>query len=112
MNTYRVYVLNTTNALEPIVHVVHVQAEKYGPAWEAARGVLGDTDKGKGKALFNDAECKEKFLLKGEDFVVAKIVDIRPRNVKIDKTALKALLADPKASDADKLAAMAKLLGA
>ena len=112
MNTYRVYVLDVTQALEPKVHIVYIQAEKYGPAWEASRGVLGNTDKGKGKTLFNEAECKTKFTLKGEDFKVSKIVDIRPRNVKVDKTALKALLADPKASDADKLAAMAKLLGA
>ena len=48
----------------------------------------------------------------GEHVKCAKIVDIRPRNVKVDKTALKALLADPKASDADKLKAMAALLGA
>ena len=111
MNTYRAYVLDTTIALEPIVHVVYLRADKYGPAWQGANHALSGGDKA--TDLFTEADCKVLAKIKPGDHVkCAKIDDIRPRNVKVDKTALKALLADPKASDADKLAAMAKLLGA
>ena len=107
MNTYRVYALDTTVALEPTVIIAYVRAEKYGPAWELARAVLAGKVK---PALYADAEAT-KLAAFPKGCVVAKIVDIRPRNVKLDVVALKAVLADPKATDAEKLEAARALVG-
>lgn len=111
MNTYRAYVLDTTIALEPNVLIVYLRADKYGPAWQGANHALNGGDHA--VDLFTAPDCKVLAkIAPGPNVKCVKIDDIRPRNVKIDKTALKALLADPKASDADKLKAMAALLGA
>lgn len=110
MNTYRVYVLNTTVALAPTVHVVYVSTEKYDGAWKTARGVVRADEAYKAKALFLDPELKEKAPAFASDCSVVKIDDIRPRNVKLDKTALQAIIADPKATPDEKLKALTTLL--
>lgn len=108
-NTYRVYVLDTTVAEAPKVHVTFIQAPIYKDAWQGARHALSGG--AKAKPLFSDKECKVKSpLAPNAEYNVAKIDDIRPRNVKLDKAALQELLADPKATAEEKLAAMTKLL--
>lgn len=109
MNTYRVYILNTAQALAPAVTIAYVQAEKYGPAWSGARGALNG--KAGSPKLFLDQECKgPTFGEKGDHVVVAKIDDLKPRNVKLDKKALEAIINDPKAKPEDKVAAMQAML--
>jgi hypothetical protein len=108
MNTYRVYVLDTTDATAPLVHVAFIAADKYGPAWQGARAALNGT-KG-APSLFSDVERSTRFTSHGDAFTVAKIDDIRPRNVKIDKAALAALLTG-EGDAATKIAAMAAALG-
>jgi len=107
MNTYRVYVLSTTNPLAPLVAIAYVQGEKYRDAWMNARGALNG--KVKNAKLFNEPEAKTEVKFE-PDSVVAKIDDIRPRNVKLDKAKLQEILKDPKASAEDKLAAMTAML--
>lgn len=110
MNTYRVYALNTASALEPVVHIAHIRAEKYGPAWEGARAALNGAKDA--PTLFVDPECKVPAKLgHGDHIVCAKVVDLRPRNVKLDKTALQAVLADPASTPEQKLAAVTALVG-
>ena len=112
MNTYRVYALDTSVALEPIVHVVYVRADKYGPAWKGARALLrGETAEGV-KEFFTDAEAKVKANIShGDHLTVAKIDDIKPRNVKLDKKALQAIIDDETKPAEERLAAMKALLG-
>lgn len=110
MNTYRVYVLDTKQADEPKVHVVYVKSEKYDGAWKGARAALAGKENA--AKLFADKEGKEPSKVgHGDHVTVAKIDDIRPRNVKVDKAALQAILNDPKASAEDKLKAMQASLG-
>lgn len=107
MNTYRVYVLDTANALEPVAHVAYVKGDKYGDAWSTARAALnGSREDAK---LYLDVNTKDvaKFP-KGS--VVAKIDDIKPRNKKLDKVALTAIINDPKASPEDKVKALAQMI--
>lgn len=105
MNTYRVYALNTTNATQPTVHVLYIQADKYGPAWQGARAALNGKDKA--PTLFDDPQATTKSKIgHGDHLTVAKIDDIRPRNVKLDKAKLQEIINDPKASADDKLAAL------
>lgn len=109
MNTYRVYVLDTTLAEKPVIHVNYIQADKYGPAWQGARAALNGKEKA--PSLFNDPAATVKSKLgHGDQLTVAKIDDIRPRNVKLDKAKLNEILADPKATAEDKLAAMKAML--
>jgi hypothetical protein len=103
-----VYVLDTSEALTPVTDVCYVQADKYGPAWQIARAALRLEA---GAQLFTDPECKKHYA-PVKDSVVAKIDDIRARNVKLDKKALEAVLANAEASDEEKLAAVKALLGA
>lgn len=110
MNTYRVYVLNTTVALQPAVHVAYVQAPKYGDAWSAKTGARRALIDGTVK-LFADPDCKVPAKVgHGDAYTVAKIEDIKQRNKKLDKAALQAILDDPKASDTDKLKAMKEMI--
>lgn len=110
MNTYRVYVLDTTVALQPKVTVNYVQAPKYGDAWSAKTGARRALIDGQVK-MFDDPECKVQSKIgHGDHFTVAKIEDIKQRNKKLDKVALQEILNDPKASDTDKLAAMKAMI--
>lgn len=114
MNTYRVYVLDTTAELAPVVHICYVRTEKYsgqGGAWDVAGAIVRRDDKAKNLNLYADKECKEEYGDWSGDVKVVKIVDIKPRNVKLDKQALQDLIADPDVSDEDKLKALAGLLG-
>lgn len=112
MNTYRMYALDATNALEPAVHITYLRAEKYANAWSGSRAALDADKAGKAVKLYADPECTVPATIKpGERVTCVRIDDIRPRNVKLDKAALQAILADAKASDADKLEAMKALLG-
>lgn len=111
MNTYRVYLLSTQRPLEPVAVVAFVRGAKYADAWQVARGVARNDEKYAKQALFTDADCTKKLSVPA-DSVVAKIDDIRPRNVKLDRKALEALIADPNTSADDKVAAMKQLLGA
>lgn len=114
MNTYRVYVLNCTVALEPAVLVGYVQAAKYADAWNAKTGARAALIEGVAGApkLYADAECKTPLKHgKGDNWTVAKIADMKARNKKLDKAALQAILDDPKVSDADKLKAMKEMVG-
>lgn len=115
MNTYRVYGLNTAVALSPVVAIAYIQAEKYGDAWRLARAALSNqVPEGATKVpvLYADPECKVvSDIGHGKHVGVAKIDDIRPRNVKLDKTALQSILDDPNASAEDKLAALQAQLG-
>lgn len=106
MNTYRVYVLNTTQELAPVARVAYVRSDKYAGAWQTARAALNGDPKA---IMFNDAAAAEKATFQ-KDCVVAKIVDIKPRNVKLDKAAIQAILADPKAKPEDKLLALQALV--
>ena len=108
MNTYRVYLLDTTVALSPVVHTVYIQAEKYGPAWAQSRAVASRKQEPNTPTFTLDAEGKQPFVIPGRagDVVIAKISDMTVRNVKLDKTALQAILDDPKATADEKLAAM------
>lgn len=112
-NTYRVFVLETGNNNSTVVatHVAYIQAVKYGPAWNGARSLLNDGKPHKenplAKALFSDPECKTDAKLGfGDHLTVAKIVDIKGKNVKLDASALQAILDDPNASPEQKLEAM------
>lgn len=107
MNTYRVYTLNVAAPLAPVVQTVYVRGEKYKDAWEYARATLnGDT--AKTSVMFQDEPCSTKAVfVKGE--TVAKIVELKKRNVKLDKEAIKAILADPNAKAEDKLKALQEL---
>jgi hypothetical protein len=109
MSTYRVYVLDTKSPADPIVHIAFVSADKYGPAWQISRAALNEA-KGS-KALRASADLAEPANLgTGDHLVVAKIDDIKPRNVKVDKAALVATLAGD-ATPEEKLAAMKAALG-
>ena len=112
MNTYRIYVLDTKAALEPVVHVCYIRtADKYKGAWEGGRAALAGKEKA--PTLWSDPECTVPAGVgHGDHVVVAKIVDIKPRNVKLDKTALQAILDDPAVSAEDKLVAMQAMLKA
>lgn len=105
MNTYRVYVLDTTAAEAPVVHTCFVKADKYGPAWQTARAALNGVA---GKVISTDVEGKLPFKRHGDELVVAKIDDIRPRNVKLDKAALQAAMSE--GTPAEQLAKLAALL--
>lgn len=106
MNTYRVYLLSlAAGVLNPQTDVVYLKADKYGPAWQQARALCSKTQVA-GTAEFTvDAEGLVPYEVK-RDTVVAKISDMTVRNVKLDKTALQAILDDANASAEDKLAAM------
>lgn len=110
MNTYRVYVLDTKIATAPVVHVAHIRTDgKYKGAWEGARAACSGKDKA--PLLYSDAACTETATFgHGDDITVAKIVDIKPRNVKLDKTAMQAILNDPEATAEAKLEAMQLML--
>lgn len=109
MRTYRAYILNTVKPLEPEVTIVYLQAEKYGPAWQGTRATLNAEKNG--CKLFLDADCKgEQFKQTGDDVTVVKIVDMKPRNVKLDKQALQDLINDPNASAEAKIEAMQAML--
>lgn len=124
MKSYIGYVLNVTRPEAPAVTRVFLRAAEYDLAWKMGRGAL-DSDKRerpvKDKAgntradhralLFIDAECSKPFPSHGDAFTFVRCDDATPRNVKIDMAALRAVLADNKASDADKLAATKKLAG-
>lgn len=112
MNTYRVYVLDVSTALAPVAHVCYLRADKYGPAWQGARAALNADKAATAPKLFTDPECSQRATIKPGDHVTCvRIDDIRPRNVKLDKKALEALISDPATSDTDKLAAVKALLG-
>lgn len=115
MNTYRVYVLDTTAALAPVVHIAYVRTDKYsgqGGAWDIAGAIVRRDEKAKKLNLYADPGCTEEYGDWAGDVKVVKIVDIRPRNVKLDKKALQELIADPNTPDDEKLKALADLLGA
>lgn len=108
MKTYRGYVLDVTNATQPITHVVYVSSVKYDGAWKAGRGAL-DADK-RGKpvngypaeraTLYVDAACKTPFAKFGDAFTFVRCDDTTARNVKLDVAALRDALngADPAAA--------------
>lgn len=118
MSTYRVYVLNTTNAVKPTVEVAYISADKYGPAWGAARSLLNDGKPHKDspaiKQMFAEPELKTAIpaAWKGDNFTVAKIVDIKPRNVKVDKAKLQELVNSSEGTAEQRLAALKLALGA
>ncbi len=107
MNTYRVYVLETTIASSPVAHVAFVKSEKYADAWRNARAALNRSDER--ATLYNDADCKSRATF-AKNCVVAKIDDIKPRNKKIDKIALTAIINDPKSTPEQKIAALTQIV--
>lgn len=111
MKTYRMYALDITNALEPTVHIVYVQAAKYDLVWKGARAAL-DTDRQKeALPLFATPECKDRAALRPSDNITCvRIDELKARNVKLDKAALQAVLDDEEASPEEKLEAMKALL--
>lgn len=111
MNTYRVYLLSTGNPLEPVATVCYIRAEKYGPAWQISRGVARGDEKYAKQALYTDPDCTQKLRVPAES-VVAKIDDIRPRNVKLDKKALQELVNNPETPAEEKVEALRQLLKA
>lgn len=112
MATYRAYVLDVTAPLAPVTHVTYVQGEKYANAWQNGRAALDAGKRGKAATLYSDADCKIPFKLYGDAFTFVRADDMRQRNVKIDVAALRAVLVDPKTSDAEKLNAAKKLASA
>jgi len=109
MNTYRVFVLDASNVEAPKALVAFVRGEKYADAWKNARGALARKE-GKSFVLHTDAEGKTvaKFA---EGATVARIDDIRPRNVKLDKSKLQEILASKSSTPEEKLAAMQAMIG-
>lgn len=120
MSTYRVYVLDTTKPLEPITHVAYVSEDKYDGAWKSARAILSGSKPGEVQAktghkvsgLFGDDSLKTPINFKvGDHTTVAAIMDIKPRNTKLDKVKIQEMLADKATSDADKVKLLAQLIG-
>lgn len=113
MNSYRVFLLDTTNVAQPTASVAFIKAPKYKDAWERARLALNDADEAKKQgAVYTDDEKGEKVWKRpanAKDLTVAKIVECKQRNVKLDKAALQAIINDPKKTDAEKLEAMKQL---
>ena len=114
MNTYRGYVLDVSNALQPAVHVVYVQGEKYGDAWHNGRAAVDTAKREAEKAarLYNDVECKTRFTSHGDKFTFVRCDDMRARNVKLDRAALAAIIGDASKTDAERMAAVAAMVGA
>lgn len=117
MSTYRVYVLNTSKPEAPTIAVAYVSADKYGPAWAASRSLLNDgkphKDAPQAKTLFSDAAMTTDAKIgHGDHLTVAKIVDIKPRNVKMDKAALTAALDEKGLTPEQQLAKLRALIGA
>lgn len=108
MNTYRIYLLDTTNVESPVVSSAFFQATKYNDAWTGARAVLSGkiTD----RFLFAEADCKTKIkIAKADPRTVVKILDCTPRNKKLDKATLADILADESLNDAQRLEKIAAL---
>lgn len=108
MNTYRGYVLDTS-ASEPEnarLHVVYVRADKYGGqggAWQLINASLN----GEAGAitLFSDSECKvDAKLGHGRHLKCAKLEDIKPRNVKVDKAKIAEILGNAKLTPTEMVA--------
>jgi hypothetical protein len=110
MNTYRVYLLDTTVVDKPAVSMAYFQATKYNDAWSGSRAVLAGKSEAEGRHLFEDASCTKALQLDSvENLTVAKILDCTPRNKKLDKATLADILADPKLSQKAKLEKIAAL---
>lgn len=110
MNTYKVFVLDT-RVSPAIVHEAFINVEKYKDAWEGARGFLSDGEKK--RQLFADKDLKTKVEYKAhKELTVAKIVDMKAKNVKLDKAQLQAIIDDPEVPAEEKIEAMKELLGA
>lgn len=112
MNTYRVYLLDTSVALEPKARVVYVRADKYGPAWESARALCRGEEKNGVKHFFEDQAGEViATITAGDDLNVAKIDNLKKRNVKLDKAALQAIIDSDEATAEEKVEAMKALIG-
>lgn len=109
MNTYRAFVLNTTDSLKPTVSVAYVRGAKYGDAWKTAAAVLN----GEGaEKLYSDPECKvDAKLGHGAHLKCGKVEDIKPRNVKLDAAKIGEIMADAKLTAQQKLDAIAAVSG-
>lgn len=110
MNTYRVFVLDASNVEAPKALVAFVRGEKYADAWKNARGALARKE-GKSFVLHADAEGKGPAKIFVQGATVARIDDIRPRNVKLDKAKLQEILASKSSTPEEKLAAMQAMIG-
>ena len=115
MNTYRVYVLDYRQALEPVTTICYVRAPKYGPAWKVAGKLLAGEAPSPLDGIpkfYEDADCKvEVTLPHGDGIKVAAISDLKPRNTKLDAKSLQSIMGDASLSDEDKLKAAMTALG-
>lgn len=110
MNTYRIYLLDTTNVESPTVSIAYFQATKYNDAWTGSRAVVAKKEEAAGRHLFQDPGCTETISLGSTDnLTVAKILDCTPRNKKLDKATLADILADSSLSQKAKLEKIAAL---
>ena len=108
--TYRAYVLNVTNVDAPTVDRVFVRGINYAEAWKHGRAALNVEKTGKQNVLYVDADCKTFYEKCGDAFTFVRCDNMKARNAKVDAKALREILANPKATDAEKLAALAGMM--
>lgn len=115
--TYRAYVLNVQDPINPTVQVAYIQANKYGPAWKAARALVA-TGKPHEEVpattsfFADDAGTQPLDVGFGDHVVIATVTDLKPKTVKLDQAKLQAILADDSLSVEARLDAAKALAGA
>lgn len=115
--TYLVYLVDIRDRLDPTVRVLYIQADKYGPAWKAARALVATgkphDEVPKTTSFFEDKNCtKVAEVGYGKHLNVATVLDpTPPKNAgKVDEEKLRSILTSDTASDKEKLDAMKALL--
>lgn len=110
MTTYRAYILDVTDPINPVTTVAYVQADKYQPAWQGIVATLNG-DKDRTVKLFSDFETtKEVKLGTGDNVTLAKLTDTKPKKgVVIDAAQVQAIMNDTKMSPQQRLEAITAL---
>lgn len=107
-NTYRGFFLVRNEAQPDAPHTIAAYVRvngKYDEAWKLGRKAA----KGEAK-VFEDRECtKVKPIPSNATFIACD--DMTAKKTKLDPAAIRAVLANPKATDAEKIEAAKALLG-
>lgn len=114
-NTYRVYIANVADPANPSITLAFIQADKYGPAWKAARKLLRDgkphDDAPRTTSFFKDEAGTSPYDPGfGGHVTVANVLDVKVRASKMDPARIKAILEDENSSPEDRIAAVQAML--